>query len=152
LAWYEGSLGSLGGSALINIFKDGRGYEVVREPSAVDWFGMEKPFAGFYNSPFSEEETDGYYIFSDEAAQLTEVLSAQDLTALGLPDGEYYGEEDFAAIQSIEYVDGDIFFTLATGTRNSAKDVGWRYGYDRSKTDVYRKDLSTGEIILLFTY
>jgi hypothetical protein len=107
----------------------------------------------------SEEGIDGYpdgdapvyYMLLNEA-ELAGVLSLEDLNVLGLPDGEYYGKEDFAAIQGMEYTDGEIFFTVVTGTRNSDEDIGWRYGYDRSLSKVHRKDIVTGEVSLLYSY
>jgi hypothetical protein len=144
LARYEGSLGALGDSALLEVAMLG-GYRRETNPRGIDWFGTERPFSAGAESPVPLGKESGYWMFDAEGA-LVEVLSADDMAQAGLPEGEYYGEEDYAVLQHAEYVDGALFFTVESGTRNREEDIGWRYGYERGLSRVYCKDLAGGGI------
>jgi hypothetical protein len=157
-AYYEGNLGYLGDSALLEIQKDGSGFRVEPNPRVSDWFGVGKPFSAWSESPFrgvvggdTEESATGYYL-ADAEGMLTEILTESDLAEVGLAEGEYYGEEDYAVLKDMEFVDGALFFTVETGTRNREEDIGWRYGYLREISSVYRKDLTGGVISPICSY
>ena len=91
-------------------------------------------------------------MYHREELAFEEVLSAADIAGIALQKGEYFDESGFASLKEVEYLDGDLFFTAVTGTRNTDEDIGWRYGYNRGETYVYRKDLTTGQIELLYSY
>lgn len=152
LAGYGGNAYHYYNSALLKINKDGSGYELVGSPIEIDWFGDKKPFSYKEDTPFYVEKR-GYYICGLKDKIYPDiVLTNDDFKKINLLDGEYYGTEDFVSIDNIEYVDNSIYFTVMTGTRNEEEDMGWRYGYNRNKSCIYRKDLKTQKIDLLYTY
>ena len=149
---YSGSAYMYAASARLSFHKSDGSYTNMGPVSEIDWFGVFKPFSYRSDSPHYID-LPGYYMFdgtSDSDASL--ILASNELEDLGLLDGGYFGEDDFVVLQDVEYVDGDIFFTIAMGTRNYDEDIGWRYGYDRSSSTVYRKDLTTGEITEMYSY
>ena len=149
---YGGTAYMLNGEVRVVIAKDGSSHRYMSEMSEPDWFGVQKPFTYRSDSPFYKD-TPGYYVYESAGARAPRlVLNDADLAAAGLPSGVYYGDDDFGALQNIEYVDGRVFFTVTTGIRNYDEDIGWRTGYDRVKSRVYVKDLTTGKITQIYSY
>ncbi len=152
LAGYGGSAYHYYNSALLKINKDGSYHNIVSSPIEIDWFGDKKPFSYEEDTPFYSERK-GYYISGLKDKIYPEIiLTDNDFKEINLRDGEYFGEDDFVTIGNIEYVDSNIFFTVLTGIRNEEEDVGWRYGYNRGETRVYRKNIETNRIDLLYFY
>ena len=150
---YDGTGHMYNGHVQLEINTYGDKNNVKTELTEAEWFGIYKPFS-YRGGDLFYDDIPGYYMFSDyspnSAAQL--IISPDDLAYVNLTDGIDFGEENFNTIQNIEYVDGDVFFTVATGKRNKDEDIGWRYGYNRGVSRVYRKALGTGKIVELYSY
>ena len=152
VAAYSGNGYMYGASARLSFHKSGGSYTNLGPASETDWFGANKPFTYRSDGPHYID-LPGYYMFGGTSgADAVMILSSNELSELGLPDGEYFGEDDFVVLQGVEYVDGDVFFTVVVGSRNYSEDIGWRYGYDREWSTVYRKDLATGAILEVYSY
>lgn len=152
LVWYDGTGHYFCGMVRLKLGKDGSAYEYLGEIAEPDWFGTLRPFSYRTDGPFYRD-ADGYCLFERPDAGVARLLlSREDLAAAGLPEGEYFGEEDFASLKDIEFVDEAVFFTVMTGTRNADEDIGWRTGYDRGPASVMRKDMITGRVSVLYTY
>lgn len=137
---------------LLKINKNGNGATVALSPAESDWWGLQKLYSPKSEGPFQTDKA-GYYMWNfPKGEKPVNVLSADDLKRVGLPRGEYFSEADFATLQAVEYVDASVFFTVIGGPRYPMKDAGWQNGYARGKSSVYKKDLTTGEITLLYAY
>lgn len=136
----------------LEVKKDGSAYAYRQAFTEAEWFGAFRPFSYRADSPF-HKDLDGYYMYdSADAEQARLVLSQTDLEAAGVINGEHFSEDGFTRLQHMEYVNESLFFTVITGTRNDAEDVGWRRGYDRGRSTVVWKDMRTGELRELHAY
>lgn len=52
----------------------------------------------------------------------------------------------------VKYIGGNVYFKVEVSNHNSKLDVGWRYGYTRKVTKVYKKNLKTNKNVLLYSY
>ncbi len=55
-------------------------------------------------------------------------------------------------IIDIELIGNQVFYTILDSTHNTDIDIGWRYGYDWNKTDVYIRNIDTGKVEKLYGY
>jgi len=141
------------GCVFLEIPKNGSAYGIVSSFYEFDWFGVEKPFSFLSDGPFqTDEHGAGYFMFNVEELTLDEILTASDLAGIGLSGGEFFDDSRFASIREVEYVEREVFFTVLTGARNAGEDADHGYGYDRGETGVYRKDLRTGQVTLIYSY
>ncbi|MDR2687193.1 MAG: hypothetical protein LBB75_05525 [Oscillospiraceae bacterium] len=152
LAGYNGNAHMLSGGTALAVDLAGGGVAEKENPDPSDWFGVNRPFHRHSDGPFMSEDGDPWYwdICPGQGKAPKTVLSEQDLDGLGLPDGPFFGEEDYAGVRDVEYVDGALFFTITRGPRNPSADIGWRQAYGLESLRAYRKDLATGKIAQLY--
>ena len=152
---YVASFGGSGhfyyNSVLIGIDRQTAEYEALSSSAACDWFGEQAVFTYREEGPFFESRS-GYYLCGVSGSQDPGlVLSERELSAIGVRD-LYFDEDAFSNIIGIEHADGSVFFTVASGARNEGKDIGWRYGYNRDTYQVFKKDIATGDIAMLYSF
>ena len=97
---------------------------------------------------FSEYDRDTkettYYLYPDSDSEVLKLFT----------DGDYVSDdsEKTINIRDIEYVDGDVYYRIDYGIHDASGDIGWRYQYNREKTEAYRKNLATGKTELIYGY
>ena len=153
LAGYGGNAHVYYAGAALAVDLAGDGVTENKNPGESDWYGVNRPFTSDSAGPFegAAGDTWSWTICPGQGKPPLMVLSEQDLAGLGLPAGPFFGEEDFAALRDVEYVDGALFFLIARGPRNEAEDIGWREAYDLASMRAYHKDIATGEIAQLYS-
>ena len=60
--------------------------------------------------------------------------------------------ETLRNIKDMEIVDGYFYFTIEDSVRDPNIDVGWRYGYSRQTTQVFRKPIGAGAVESLYSF
>ncbi|MDL2248614.1 hypothetical protein LJB89_02845, partial [Tyzzerella sp. OttesenSCG-928-J15] len=152
LAGYSEATQKLTGSALLKIGADGFWAEIMAAP--VDWFGKNKPFTISEENPFFDENTYGAYLSEGATIYMfgsngeeKMLLDRADMFSIGLTCIDYRNGADYLFVGNREYVDGEFFFTVVEGISNYGEN-----GYDIERCSVFRKNLETGEIVLLNKY
>lgn len=94
----------------------------------------------------SEKIQTSIYAIPDDSGKIVKV--AKDLKNC-IPKGE---NEEPGRIQELYYADGFLYFTVEYNIYDEETSIGWRDGYRRLHTDVYR--LKTGESAaqMLYSY
>lgn len=140
------------GGGLFNIRKDAGDFTIEPSPREIDWFGPQQPFSYRATGPFYKN-VGGYYMCGlEELIEPELVLSEADLAAVGLKNGEYFDEDRLEGLLDVEYVNAMLFFTVVTASRDSKEDPDWHSFHEREQCRVYKKDLISGEIELLYSY
>ena len=146
LASYDGSAAMISQSLFLRIDKNKGAFLIKEKANPEEWFGEWKPFSFRSENPFQNDteyaDLDGYWIYTGMTEPL-ELISKQLMSKLGFSDGEYFGEDDFVSLKDVELAGSNLFFTIVTGTREPEEDIGWRYGYRRELSYVYRMDITT---------
>lgn len=100
----------------------------------------------------STGETDFYALPDDSGSVVRAVMRIdEDITppeGISVPGGEAY-EIDY---QHLFYADGYLYFEAEFNVYDMEYAIGWRDGYRRIQTDVYRRRLADGEMELLYSY
>lgn len=98
---------------------------------------------------------DGSYVsmYLDNSGKKSILLKKTDYGDMGdyAKLREEMGETYFS-IYDVETVHNKVYYTAEFSKNNSKLDSGWKYGYDRIKTNVYCKDIDTAKKKLLYTY
>ncbi len=94
-----------------------------------------------YNSTTNETK---YYYYGNPDGKVAELFSKSDYAS-----GDLEESVDFV---DMECIDNMFYYRVDYGRHNAENDMGWRYSYDRIKTEVYRKNLTTGETVLMYSY
>ena len=94
-----------------------------------------------------------FYALPDDFGSIVRVAMRidEDITpreGMPVPDGEEY-EIDY---QHLFYADGYLYFEAEFNVYDREYAIGWRDGYRRIQTDVYRRRLADGEMELLYSY
>lgn len=89
------------------------------------------------------DEAGNYCMYVDEAGTLVTLISAND-----------YTNDTTAAvrIKDIELIGNQVFYKIVYSTYNAEISKGWRDGYDWNKTEVYIRDIDTGNVKKLYEY
>lgn len=111
------------------------------------------------NLPFFEEVTlekevknAEVSIYPDNTGNKKALITSRDFEKVGVPGGIYYEAETLHNVRDTELAGNWVYFTIESGEHTPEEDIGWRYAYARTRTEVYRKQLSTGRIELLYSY
>ncbi len=152
LASYEGTGMFFEGYGYLKIKKDGSYYVHDLMSFSVDWNGVDKPFNQAEEGPYSY--TIPYYAMHPKENPFSTIhfLSEADFDSLGHTNWIRYDEIISDRVDNIEYLDGDIFFTVASLLRDESADVGWRFGYARQVVSLYRKNIESGQVTLIYQY
>lgn len=98
---------------------------------------------------------DGSYVsmYLDNSGKKSILLKKIDYEDMGdyAQLREEMGETYFR-IYDVETVHNKVYYTAEFSKHNSKLDSGWKYGYDRIKTNVYCKDIDTAKKKLLYSY
>lgn len=100
-----------------------------------------------YYDDINEKEVDIYAVF-DDSGQIVRAASKLNTRIAG-----YEGEEvDRVQYKDLYYADGFLYFRVEYSAYDEGSSIGWRDGYRRLRSDVYR--LKTGESMagLLYSY
>lgn len=62
------------------------------------------------------------------------------------------GEVDYIDYQHLYYADGFVYFDVVFNIYDQGCSIGWRDGYRRLQTDVYRLKLDENVMELLYSY
>lgn len=89
-----------------------------------------------------------FYALPDDSGTVVKAAMRIDGEIRQREDGEAY-EIDY---QHLYYADGYLYFEAEFNVYDSAYAIGWRDGYRRIQTDVYRRRLADGEMELLYSY
>lgn len=152
LAGYGGNAGHFYSWLVLEVDANDLTYQVLENPDETYWYQEGKPFTYKEDGPFYADDPRYFVLNSEDEGEKIEVLSYEDLALLDFKEGDVFYQDYFRAIDYIEYVDGQVFFSISNGNRHEAEDVGWRWGYRRGESMVYKKDLANGEIDLLYSY
>lgn len=111
----------------------------------------------FPNGSFQEAVTDtahDVWIYADTSGTPIQLLDSEEgYESLGsYPSGSQDDGKEWKEIAENCYTGNFFYFSVTTSTYDSTLDVGWRSGFRRELTQWYRKDLSTGEVQLLYDY
>ncbi|MBQ3665649.1 MAG: hypothetical protein II919_06050 [Lachnospiraceae bacterium] len=175
---YDGSAYLFQGGNIARVSKNGTDYEVVTSIGENNQFyvysdqkGEKLIFQKLYNKNLvmdlntgEEKETSKpagavgkafaaysddsnetkYYLYQEADGKVSELFS----------DIDYKSEnpEEAVSFKDVECVGEYVYYRIDYGMHNQENDVGWRYSYDREKTEVYRKNLETDETELLYEY
>lgn len=87
-----------------------------------------------------------------EGRQFT-ILSADTMESLGYTDFDGNGKEEGGYLLDFVSIVGDTaYISVSEISRDTSKDIGWRYGYKRDKTTVYITKAHTDEVTVLYEY
>lgn len=89
-----------------------------------------------------------FYALPDDSGTIVKVAMRIDEDIAQREDGQEY-EIDY---QHLYYADGYLYFEAEFNVYDSEYAIGWRDGYRRIQTDVYRRRLADGEMELLYSY
>lgn len=94
-----------------------------------------------------------FYALPDDSGRIVRAVMRIDeditpLEGMSAPGGEEY-EIDY---QHLFYADGYLYFEAEFNVYDMEYAIGWRDGYRRIQTDVYRRRLADGEMELLYSY
>lgn len=95
----------------------------------------------------SEGGTD-FYAVPDDSGIIVRTAMRIDENIEQRKDGEAY-EIDY---QHLYYADGYVYFEAEFNVYDMEYAIGWRDGYRRIQTDVYRRRLADGAMELLYSY
>lgn len=111
---------------------------------------LRPPYGYPYDEPYVHGSTNSVVIYPDTSGICYVLLTAQDSEELSI---DAYVDGHFSQdIKDIEYLGGELFFTVTDITYSMEESIGWRDGYDRGRSACYCKDLESGEIRLLYEY
>lgn len=94
-----------------------------------------------------DEETNVYALL-DDSARIVRVAALAD-SDMGIRDRE---DADYIKYQHLYYADGFLYFEEEFNIYDKESSVGWRDGYRRLRTDVYRMELEGNRTELLYSY
>ncbi len=106
--------------------------------------GYARPMCVYQSSA---GQTD-FYALPDDSGRIVRAAIQVDRDILQRNDGEEY-EIDY---QHLYYADGYLYFEAEFNIYDSEYAIGWRDGYRRIQTDVYRRRLADGKMELLYSY
>ncbi len=109
--------------------------------------------AGNYQKVFYDEEKN-FWVYPDTSGNPVQLLDGSEgyESTGSYPFGAEYNGTQWKEISSACYTGDSFYFAVTTSTYDSSLDMGWRSGFRRDLTQWYRKDLSTGETELLYSY
>lgn len=95
----------------------------------------------------NEEATD-VYALPDDSGRIVRVATHLDdyITKRG------EGEADYVVYRNLYYADGFLYFSVEFNVYDREYSIGWRDGYHRFQTDVYRMELAGNAVELLYSY
>lgn len=91
----------------------------------------------FYVSDWS------YWLYKDTTGNCTSLITTSDFPQ----EADYITD-----VYNIELIDDIVYYTVVYSKYNEEVSVGWRDGYDWVKTEVYCKNLTSGEVKLIYNY
>ena len=89
-------------------------------------------------------------VYIDNKANKLTLIDYDDFKEI--PGKLYDNDKGYRSIENIEYTNGYVYFAVEEGIRSEENDVGWRYAYKRTKTQVYQKNLKTSQIKIINSY
>ena len=96
---------------------------------------------------------DNVSIYFSDSGKKTTLVRKSDYCSLGKNLSLKKGySETYVGIEPVEYIDGNVYFKVEVSRHNPKVDLGWRYGYTRKITKVYKKNLKTNKKVLLYSY
>lgn len=123
--------------------------ETTEEQKVVNYMDVETKNAsasemllGRLNEPFYSSGKE-YWIYKDTTGKITSLITNKD-----------YVQDDSlnADIKDVEVVENEVYYTVVYSKYNEAVSIGWRDGYDWVRTEVYKKNLSSGEVKKVYDY
>ncbi|MCD8083703.1 MAG: hypothetical protein LUE86_09415 [Clostridiales bacterium] len=90
-------------------------------------------------------------IHENEAAYTT-VIPKDLVTGYGCADTVSGEEARIVLIRNLACVGDDVYYTVETSERDNSRDVGWRPGYRRIRSEVYRLTSGSETAELLYSY
>ncbi len=106
--------------------------------------GLLNPMCVYHRNA---EEVD-FYALPDDSGRIVRVAMRIDEDITQRTDGQEY-KIDY---QHLYYADGYLYFEAEFNVYDREYAIGWRDGYRRIQTDVYRRRLADGEMELLYSY
>ena len=94
------------------------------------------------------DEERNFYALPDDSGKIVPVAMGVE-KKVAMRGG---GEVDYIDYKNFYYADGFLYFDVEFNIYNAEYAIGWRDGYDRLQTDVYRLNLETDAIELLYSY
>ncbi len=110
---------------------------------------VDKPL-GPAERAFSDEEGN-YWVYQGLSGEPVQLIAAKEGYTQGSL-GEASEGEQCSWIESMDLSKEYMYFTVITAERHLDLDMGWRPGFQRISTEVYRKNIASGEAELLYSY
>jgi hypothetical protein len=114
------------------------------------------------NEPFTDGKVNENYeeilIYPDDSGISKTLITKRDYAEIGITGENYLGEEFYQFIRDVELVGDWVYFTYEDGIHDEENDYVSTnfnkdsYAYIRQNTRVYRKNLTTSKIYLLYSY
>lgn len=94
-----------------------------------------------------------FYALPDDSGRIVRAAVRIDEDITPLEGVSALGSEEYEIdYQHLFYADGYLYFETEFNVYDSKYAIGWRDGYRRIQTDVYRSRLADGEMELLYSY
>ncbi len=121
----------------------------IVEDSSLDVSVLKTPF---FESKNLLEASNEISIYADNSGNKVRLLTKEDYSNLGITGEILMEERYYQNTDQVEYLNDWVYFRIENGVRSMGKDLGWRYGYERKQAKIFRKQLSTSKIELLYSY
>lgn len=95
----------------------------------------------------TDEETN-VYALPDDSSRIVQVVTQIDGNIIQRGDGDV----DHIAYEHLYYADGFLYFQVEFNIYSKENSIGWRDGYIRLQTDVYRMKLDGNLLALLYSF
>lgn len=179
---YDGSANMFQGGRISRVKKDGSAFQVLEFTVDPEFYLLDKDGKGYLifnkyhgsdtimaqslydfkthsidfeihkkGDPFRDGTMISAYL--SNTGKKTVLVSEEDYKEIGMklePPSD--GNKSYLDINKVENVGCWTYYTAEVNRHNDGIDIGWRYGYDRENTYVYRKNRITSNKELLFSY
>jgi hypothetical protein len=95
------------------------------------------------------ENEEGVDIYLNASPTMTTLLSGIDYSSLGV---DQTSSDNYFTIKDIELCDNWVYYKIEANLYYPDASIGWRDGYKRLKTQVYREELGKDKKELLYEY
>lgn len=153
---YGGSTNMYQGGIIASVNADGTDFEIVDEFATDKFYVLEDSSLTItegdkVREPYFSDSSD-VCIIRDTNSSEEILMSKSEYEGLGLGGLDDYIDETYWAMSEMELVGDKFFFTISTGTHDASQDIGWRTYYTRDVSSVFCKNMTTGDITMLYTY
>ncbi len=104
----------------------------------------------FVNTAFKKDK--GISVYTDNTGEERRLINYEDYKDCGLGSELADWKENILCIKEVEIFDGWVYYKLESGVHDQSTDIANDPLYNRKVTKVFRKDLGSGDIVMLMSY